>query len=264
MAHRDSARAARARTAPADELPALVHDSAEAVLLALLENPHFEESHLLLLLERKNLTGRILEAIAHHKEWMGSYPVKLRVAAHPHTPRLAAIPLIRQLYLFDLANLTLQPAVPAELKRLAEEQIVARLEQLPLGQKLTLARRGSARIAGALLAEGHPQVVPLALDNGFLTEAQVLKVLARDELGEEVVSAVARHGKWSALYNVRMGLVRHPATPLARLLAFLPDLTLGDLRELSGLATLSPSLRQYIEHEIAVRSRRAPRRAPGP
>jgi hypothetical protein len=57
------------------------------------------------------------------------------------------------------------------------------------------------------------------------------------------------------MYNVRMALVRHPLTALARVLAFLPDLTLGDLEVLSGASTLSPELRGYICAEVAHRRR---------
>ncbi|MCL4524423.1 MAG: hypothetical protein M1451_11040, partial [Acidobacteria bacterium] len=190
-----------------------------------------------------------------------------RVAAHPHTARLAALPLIRQLFLFDLVNLTLQPATPAEIRRIAEDVILNRLPQLALGQRLTLARRGSARVAAALLAPQNQEVfnekiVPLALDNAFLTESQVLKVLARENLPEIVPASIARHRKWSYLYNVRMALVRHPLTPLARVLAFLPEITLRDLDELSGARSLPASLKQYIRAEVALRrSRGRPRRA---
>ncbi|HEV8384469.1 MAG TPA: hypothetical protein VGQ11_06315, partial [Candidatus Acidoferrales bacterium] len=246
----------RARTASHDELRVLVHDKNEEVLAALLENPAMDEALLCLLLERKDLSADLLSVIGRRKEWMRSYRVKVRVAGHPHAPRLASLPLIRQLFLFDLVNLTLTPATPAETRRIAEDVILNRLPQLALGQRLTLARRGSARIAAALLAEGHERVVPLALDNAFLTESQVLKVLAREELPEIVPASIARHRKWSYLYNVRMALVRHPLTPLARVLAFLPDLTLRDLDELSGARSLPPRLKQYIRAEVALRRTR--------
>jgi hypothetical protein len=259
MPRGDSARAERARdarTATGDELLALVHDADEAVLEALLENPALDESHVVLLLERKSLPGAVIEQIAQRREWMRSNPVRLRVALHPRTPRLLAMPLVRQLYLFDLVNACLQPHVPNELKRLAEEQILGKLAQLPLGQKLTLARRGPARVAGALIGEGHAQVVPLALDNPYLTEAQLVRVLAQDELPEGVAAAVAQHRKWSVQYNVRIALLRNAGTPLVRVLSFLPDLTMRDLEDLSALTTLPASLREYLRHEIAIRERR--------
>ena len=246
----------RARSASRDELRVLIHEKNEEVLAALLENPALDEALLCLLLERKDLSGDLLTAIARKKDWMRSYRVKARIAAHPHVPRLIALPLVRQLYLFDLVNLTLLPAASPEIRRIAEDVILTRLPQIALGQRLTLARRGSARVAGALLAEGHELAVPLALDNGFLTESQVLKVLAREDLPEIVPAAIARHRKWSCLMNVRMALVRHPLTPLARVLAFLPDLTLRDLDELSGARSLPSRLKEYIRAEVALRRRR--------
>lgn len=244
----------RARSASSEEIPALVYDASKGVLAALLENPRFDEGHLCLLLERKELSTTLLEMIVQRKEWLHSYRVKRRVAFHPHTPRLLAMRLARELYLMDLVQLSLLPSVLAEVRRLAEELILARVPQLPLGQKLMLARRGSARVAGGLLAEGHEQIVRIALDNPFLTEAQVLKVLSREKLPAPVVAGIARHRKWAQLYNVRMALVRHPAAPLARLLSFLPDLTLRDLEALCDSATISESLRRYIHHEITRRS----------
>lgn len=255
MADSVNERADRARAAGREELRLLLHDRNKDVLLALLENPALDEELLLLLLLRHDLPGEILDEVVSRKNWMRSYRIKARVAGHPHTPRLSVLPLLRQLFLFDLVNLSLLPSTPAEIKRLAEENIIAKLAQLPLGQKLTLARRGSARVAAALLAEGHPRIVPLALDNSMLTESQILKVLARDELSERVPSSIASHPKWSCLYNVRMALVRNPLTPLAKVLLFLPDLTLRDLAELTGARSLSPSLRQYIEAEVALRTR---------
>lgn len=252
--------AERARSAPREAIPALLRQASEEVLAILLENPQFDESHLCLLLERKELSQTLLDGIARRKDWMRSYRVRRRMALHPHTPRLLAMRLARELYLMDLVQLSVSPSAPAELRRLAEELLLARLPHLPLGQKLALARRGSARVAASLLAERHERVARIALENPLLTEAQVLKVLSRAKLAEPVVVAIARHPKWSQLYNVRMALVRHPQTPLARVLSFLPDLTLGDLEELCEVTSLPDSLSQYLRHEIARRSGAA---APG-
>jgi hypothetical protein len=243
-----------ARSAPGGEIPAQLHDAREEVLAALLENPHFDESHLCLLLERKDLPSTLLEAISRRKEWMPSYRVKRRIALDRHTPRLLALRLARELYLMDLVQLTRLPAAPAEVKRLAEELILARLPQLSLGQKILLARRGSARVAGGLILEGHAQVVRIALDNAFLAEAQVLKALSRERLPAPVVSALAHHPKWSHLYHVRAAVARHPAAPIDRVLSFLPHFNRRDLQDLRNLSTLSAAVRQAIREEIERRS----------
>lgn len=240
----------RARTASLDELNVLLHDPNEAVLLALLENPHLDEPHVTKLLERLDIPADLLAAIAAQKKWLASEGVRLRLAQHPHTPKRIALAVVRELFLFDLVRLNLLPSAPADIRRVAEELILTRIPHLPVGQKLTLARRGPSRVAGALIAEGHPQALRVALDNSFLTESQILKVLAKPGVPERVVATIAQHRKWSVQYNVRIALLRNPHTPPPCVLAFLPHLKLADLKDLATLQSLPPHARNYIHREI--------------
>ena len=247
----DAALAAQhARSASAEEIKVLVHDASEATLLALLENPNFEEPTLIQLLERLDLTSKLLSAVADAGKWTSSERVRLRLARHPHTPRRITLALLRQLFLFDLVSVSLQPSAPADIRRAAEGIILTRIPHLPVGEKLTLARRGPSRIAGAVLAEGHPQAIKLALGNGFLTESQILKVLAKPDVPERVVIAIAQHSKWSCQYNVRLGLMRNAHTPVPVVLAMLPNLTVSDLKEVAKHEPLAPHLKKYIEREL--------------
>jgi hypothetical protein len=248
-----SARAHSAQSAPKENLQALIHESDEETLLALLENPQLEEPHISQMLERLDLSANVLTAIAEKGKWTTSEGVRLRLARHPRTPRRFAIALLRQLYLFDLVRLSLLPSAPAEIRRLAEELMIVRVPQLPIGPKLTLARRGPARVVGALLAEGHPQAIKLALGNAFLTESQILKVLAKAGVPERVVAAIAQHPRWAVQYNVRVALVRNSHTPIPVVLAFLPNLTLRDLKDLAELEGVSPHVRRYIQKELSRR-----------
>jgi hypothetical protein len=245
----------RALVAAGEELAALLHHADTEVLLALLDNPSLEEAQLCMLLERKNLPAEILEEVARRKPLLKNYRVKKALAFHPRTPRLVTLRLLRDLYLMDLVQLTLLAGIPTELKRNAEDQLVSRLPQLPLGQKITLARRGPGRLAGALLAEGHAQIVGIVLDNAYLTEAQVLRVLSREKLPPVVVRNISLHRKWSISYNVRLALVRHPLSPLATVLAYLPELTVSDLRELASPGIVPESLRKYLQAEVQRRIR---------
>jgi hypothetical protein len=245
----------RALVATGEELAVLLHHPSADVLLALLDNPALDETHVCLLLERKDLRGEILEEVARRKSFLKSYRVKRALAFHPRTPRLASLRLLRDLYLMDLVQVAILPGVSAELKRNAEEQLLARLPQLPLGQKITLARRGPARVAGALLAEGHVQVVSIVLDNPYMTEAQILRALAREKLPRSVIPAIIHHRKWSITYNIRLALVRHPAAPLATILSYLPDLAVSDLKELAAPGIVPENFRKYLQAEVQRRMR---------
>jgi hypothetical protein len=249
-----AARLEQARSASGDELKVLVHDADEAKLLAMLENPNLEEPHVSQLLERLDLSTQVLTAVATEGKWTASEGIRFRLARHPRTPRRFSLALLRQLYLFDLVRLSLLPSAPADIRRVADEVIITRVPHLPVGEKLTLARRGSARVAGALLAEGHPQAVKLALANAFLTEGQVLKVLAKPGVAERVVGAIAHHPKWSCQYNVRAALARNAHTPAGVVRAILPNLTLRDLKDIAMLESLAPHLRKYIKEELARRA----------
>jgi hypothetical protein len=228
----------RLRTASPDALRELVND------------PSLNEEQAALLVARNDLAAELIEELVQRKALLKSYAVKKALVLHPHTPRLISLRMLHDLYLMDLVQLTLTPGALAELKRNAEAQLMARLPQLPLGQKITLARRGPGRVAGELLAEGHPQVLTIVLDNSHLNEAHVLKALSKVKLAPRVVEAVAQHEKWSTSYNVRMALVRQPAAKLSTVLAYLPEITVSDLTVLAEPGVVSENLRRYLQAEI--------------
>jgi hypothetical protein len=238
------------RTATGEEFVRLIHETSPSELPFALENPSLNEEMLCLLLQRKDAPTELLQEVLQRRQFPKSYRVKKALAFHPHTPRTEGFRLLRELYLMDLVRFAISPGVLPDMKIKAEEQVIAKLPQVPLGQKITLARRAPARIAGALLAEGHPPVVRAALGNPNLTESQVLRVLSRDKLPPVVVQAIAQDAKWSHVYNVRIALIRQPATTLTTVLTFLPELTVSDLRELVAPGILPENLRHYLQAEI--------------
>ncbi len=242
-----------ARSAAVEAIANLLASGNEEVLRSLIDNPIFDETHVCLLLERKDLSGLLLEEISKRKTWRGNYRVRLGLAAHPHTPRLIAMRLMRELHLMDLVRISLLPTSSMELRRLADERVLTQLPQLPLGQKLMLARRGSTRIAAGLVAHGPEQVARVALDNPFLTESQLLKTLAKEALPARTVAVVAKHEKWSKLVNIRVALLRHPHAPAERVPALVPGLPRREIEDLLALSRLPESVRAHLRRELAHR-----------
>jgi hypothetical protein len=238
------------RTASGDDLVRLIHEIAPQSLLPIFENPALDETYLVLLLQRRDLQSEFLAEVLKRRHFLKNYSVKKLLAFHPHTPRTEAIRFLRELYLMDLVQFSISPGTAPDLKRKAEEQVITRMPQLPLGQKITLARRSPARIAGALLADGQPAVVKAALANPNLTESQILRVLAREKLPPIVAQSISQDPKWSRVYNDRIALLRQASTTLATILAFLPELTVSDLRELAAPGILPENLRHYLLAEI--------------
>lgn len=253
MPFKNDAEVALARTAGPEAIPDLLLSSSEPVLKAMIENPAFDDAHMCLLLERRDLPGTLLEEIAKRKAWRMVYRVRRGLASHPHTPRLVAMRMLRDLHLLDLVRISLLPAVPKEIQHLAEERILAQLSVLPLGQKLMLARRGSARVAGGLVENGPVPVARAALENARLTEAQVLKTLAKESLSAAILDLIAKDPKWSRLLNVRVAVLRHRHVPLECVPELLPGLPHASIEDLLRMSRLSANLRAHLRAELARR-----------
>ena len=246
-------RAELAAVVPRSRLEPFFKETAKEVLLALARNPNLKEHDLLRLLERQDLPEEALRELGQHAQAVRSYHVKLALVRHPKTPRLVSLPLLKFLHLFDLVRVSHTPAAPPQVKKVAEETVLKKLEALPRGEKITLARRGSGRVAAALLVTEDAELIRAALSNPYLSQGHLLNVLALDELPAGLVELLSHHPRWSRLYHLRLALIRHPLTPFARVLAFLPDITVNDLRDICRDPRMPDRVRHYIIAHCAQR-----------
>ena len=250
----------RRASGSAKELSTVLYDSSEEVLLVLLENPRLTEEHLQVLLSRKNLHQTFLGELAARAWLWRSYPVKLALVRHPHTPRSTSLALVRHLYLFDLLKVATTPGAPMEVRRGAEEAVAARVTALSVGERLSLARQGTSRIVCALLADSERRVFRTALENSRLTEEGVVKSLANERLAPEVVECIAAHPRWSLRYEVRLALIRHPATSLGRVLALVEQVRRNDLANLTADRRMPANRRHYLTRLVHSRKARRAKR----
>jgi hypothetical protein len=164
------------------------------------------EDAALAMLERRDLTADEIEQLAKHPGLRASRKVMLALARHIHTPRPVAIPLVRQLFIFELMQVATTPAVAADIKLLAEQCLVGKIGSVTLGERLTLAKRGSTRIAAALLNDSDGRVRDAALNNPFMTEMWIVRALMKPGSAAAFKEAVKRHPKWAFRVEVRRAL----------------------------------------------------------
>ncbi len=238
-----------------EELATVLHDSSREVLLVLLDNPRLTEEHVLVLLGRPNLPQETIRELSYRELLTRSYRVKLAMARHPHTPRSVSLPIMRHLFLFDLLKVTQIPAIPADIRRVAEEALTSRALALALGERIALARRGTGRLASALLLDKERAVFETALSNPKMTEDLVLHALAHENITADAVEAVAAHARWSVAYSVRLALLRHPLSSLARVLALAPQVQRHDLAEIVEDPRMPANRRAYLTRVASARHR---------
>lgn len=223
------------------------------MLRGVASSPRLTEDLALSLLVRRDLPPQVLEDLSRNPSTMRHRKVIMAVVSHPRTPRHVTLPITRRLYTFELMHLALTPAVAADLKLAIEETLVARLETLSSGERMTLARRGSTRIAATLLADPEARVIEAALDNPYLTEVWVVKNLMRDDSPHAFVHAVCTHKKWSLRRDVQVALLRNQHTPLARAITIASALPVHVVRDILHHSRLLPNIKAYLKEQLARR-----------
>jgi hypothetical protein len=252
-----------ARSSTASAMPSA---PAPADLLRTAVDPALTEDLALALLKRAALPPEVLEHLAKNANALKSRKVKIALASHPHTPRHVSVPLARQFYTFDLMKVALSPSVPADVKVAVDDVLISRLKTVTIGERLTLARRASGRVAAALLLDmditdgkivtgkiidaktvaRRTRVMQTALENPRLTEAFVINSVLRPAASAALVHAVAQHAKWSCRREIRAALLRTEHLSLARALEFSHEIPIRLLHELLTASHLPAQIKDQL------------------
>jgi hypothetical protein len=270
-----------------------------AELVRTAADPGITEDFALALLKRPGLPAEVLEHLAKNVSAVKSRKVKIALASHPNAPRHVSVPLARQFYTFDLMKVALSPGVPADVRIAVDDVLISRLKAITLGERLTLARRASGRVAAALLLEvenvspksvrraptdrksidrkiaggkitthqssdlraipREARVMHAALDNPRLTEALVINSVLRPTASAVLVHAVARHEKWSLRKEIRGALLRTEHLSLARALEYGGEVRGPQLRELLNSSRLPAKIKDQLLREIDGREIQKPK-----
>jgi hypothetical protein len=244
-----------AKQAPAGgELEQFIRSHSAADLVRVSADPRLTQDLAFSLLQRRDLPGEALEAMSKNGAVNQYRRVMLSLVGHPKTPRHVSLGAMRHLYPFELMQLALSPTVLADIKHAAEEAIIARLEQTSLGERFTMARRASGRVAAVLLLDSEARVIEAALDNPFLTEVLIIRALKRKQASAALVERVCRHS-WSQRAGIRMALLQNRSTPAERLSEYIQSLSNGLLREVLAEAAVPASTRTLLGEELERRGK---------
>jgi hypothetical protein len=197
-------------------------------------------------LKRRDLAADEIRHIVQDASLMKSRKIRLVLAGHPQTPRRLALRIIRELYSLELMRFALAVGPAADLKRIADELLVGRLATISLGEKISLARRSSEMVAGALLLDKEKRVWSAALENPRMAERAVVKALQKSSASVGFVGAVSRHPKWCVRPEVSTALLRNAHTPLARAIEFASRVPPKLLRDILHTSHLPDEIKGYL------------------
>ncbi len=232
----------------------LVHDRSPEAMITAASHARLTEDLALALLNRRDLPAKAVEALHKNGALAKHKKVRLAIVTHPRTPRHISIPIIRHLYPFELMQVALFPAVAADVKRMAEESIIGKLKMISSGERYTLAKQSSGRIAAALLLDPEERIMLAALDNPQMTEMSIAKALRVQEGTELLVTAVCNHRNWRSRLEVRAALLINQHTPPARIVEVAAELPASVIKEVLYSPQLQEKTKSYLKSVVDKRT----------
>jgi hypothetical protein len=212
------------------------------------------ESQYLKQLARGDLSAESFEEILRDRSARRLHAVRLALAGHPRTPRLEALALVATLFWRDLAHLSADAQVHPEIRRAADRDLLRRLPEMALAERVDLARTVGRGTLVVLRFDADPRVVASLLDNRFATEPDVIQAAARPSARPGVLEAIAAHPRWSLRPAVRSALLRNPALPLGLGLTLVSRASREDLEGLRSTPGVPAILRACAERVLADRA----------
>jgi hypothetical protein len=102
-----------------DERFILIRDGAKVVSSAVLESPKITDSEVETFSSMKNVADTVLRGIASKRKFIKNYSVKRLLTANPRCPLDVALPLVKELLVMDLKNLSINRNVSDTVRRFA-------------------------------------------------------------------------------------------------------------------------------------------------
>jgi hypothetical protein len=210
------------------------------------------EGHFLRLLRQGDLSPEDLDTILKDRAARRFHAVRLALAGHPRTPRREALSLVSTLFWRDLAHLSADSRVHPEVRRAADRDLLRRLPEMALAERIDLAKAAGRGILVVLRMDPDPRVLAAVLESRFATEPDVVQAAARGET--PVLEVIFEHPRWSLRAAVRSALLRNRALPVARALNLLTRASADDLRGLRDSPGVPRLLKACAERVLAQRA----------
>jgi hypothetical protein len=211
------------------------------------------EGECLKLLRRVDLPVETLQEILSDRAARKFHAVRRALAAHPRTPRGDAMALVGTLYWRDLAGLSADTRVHPAIRRAADVDLVRRLPDMALAERVDLARNVGRGALLHLRLDPDPRVVASVLENRFVVEADVVQAAVRVGASAEILSLIAGHPRWGVRPDVRSAVLRNPVLPAPVALSLLTRASVEDLRGIRDSPRSTPLLKACAERVLAER-----------
>ena len=230
----------------------LVRDSNSQVQDAVISSPRITEAEIVTFARSTKIGSVLLSKITANREWLRNYQLRLALANNPKTPLPLALKLVATLRDADLTVLAKSKVLSEELIVAAERTIAQHapatpqqekeekraksryqeIQDLSVPDKVKLAMSGDKEARSILIKDSNKQIQVAVLDSPRITEPEIVAIANSRNVGEDILRKIASNRDWMKNYQIRVGLVNNPKTPLTIGLRIISTLMLSDLKRL--------------------------------
>lgn len=238
------------RSATLAELRRFLLTAPESFLDGAIDNPKLGDEEMPLLLRNRLASATLLTRIGKDRRWTRNSEVRRLLVQHPQVPLALARILLSNLFWKDLLEVSVNLRVHPVIRRQAERMLQVRVEDLTLGERISLARRAPRAVVAGLIHSDESRLLLSVLGNPTLTERDAVIIAEARKTGGDVLSNLAGHPRWGVRRAVRRALMRNPRTPVPVALRLIGGLPRRDLQELVRDAGVPKIVRVGAERRL--------------
>lgn len=124
----------------------------------------------------------------------------------------------------------------------ANKSLYAQIQAMTVGEKIKLSLRGNHDARMILIRDGNRLIQRFVLANPRISDDEIIMVARNRSIESELLKVIGDNKNWRRNYQVRIGLVANPKTPLATALGLMGALQERDLRLLAKNKNVSTTI----------------------
>jgi hypothetical protein len=193
------------------------------LVIALLRHPHTPGDAMARLAAR--VDGRVLDVLLGALDRLGRWVEALEALLdNPNLP--------------PVKQPTIREAIAAAKKREADgarrKSLLLQIKELPVGQRLALAKKGNKDVRLILIRDSNDMVAMETVSSSRITDGEILAIATMRDVSDNVLRYIANNRKYRQNKQIVFALLSNPRTPVgASLNLGFNNLTDRDLTDLS-------------------------------
>ena len=118
----------------------------------------------------------------------------------------------------------------------------AQIQAMTVGEKIKLSLRGNHDARMILIRDSNRLIQRFVLANPRITEDEIVMVARNRSVDSDLLKIIGDNKNWRRNYQIRIGLVANPKTPLATSLSLMGGLQERDLRLVAKSKNVSTTI----------------------